>query len=677
MKKILTVLIAVLLVSGFAFTVSASENTTYTYTLSVDNKWVRTQDAYNPSAVYLKNAGMLSPSDMFIKDKYLYVSDTGNARIICMNIITEKIDSVIDGFFESPKGIFVTDDDVIFVADSGKKEVMAIKDGRKILSIQKPESKLFAYNSDFIPQNVVVSSEGNIFVCGENTAEGLMKFGKDGSFQGYFAANKYKATLKDTIEDLIFSEAQKNNSVSRSPRPITNIDITENDLVYSITQGEIMSLSISNLGSKTENMVKLHNYGGTDILSPNHGMVDEWNFVDIASASDGRSYAVTYTGLIYEYDSDGNLIFSFGGRSIENDRIGQFAKAAAIDTDDNGFIYVLDIERSLIQVFAPTEFAELTHDAVISLQNGNYDESGELWQVLLRANARSKIAHIGYGKTLFHEQKFSEALNHFKIANDKEFYSECFWEMRNEWLNNHIIYFLFAVIIFILYRLFATKLLKKKKKSARENRLKQRLAELKTILLHPVDNVYDIKTGRIGSWFSATLLYINAFVVYIFDTTMRGFLFKLINVKNTSVMTVIVPFVVILSLWILGAFLIGSINSGEAKLKVVYTVTAYSFLPYVLFTPVITALSYVLTLNEAFIIQYGWTAIVIWTGVSIFLCIKEAQNYTMKMSVRNVFITLLFIVMVIVAFLLLIVLGSSFIHFLKIVFNEVVYRAWN
>jgi len=83
-------------------------------------------------------------------------------------------------------------------------------------------------------------------------------------------------------------------------------------------------------------------------------MVDEPNFVDITIANDGRIIAVTETGLIYEYDREGNLLFSLGGRAISSERNGYFTVVSGICVDENDNLYVLDSERGLVHVFVPT-----------------------------------------------------------------------------------------------------------------------------------------------------------------------------------------------------------------------------------------------------------------------------------------------------------------------------------
>ena len=67
-------------------------------------------------------------------------------------------------------------------------------------------------------------------------------------------------------------------------------------------------------------------------------------------------------------------------------------------------------------------------------------------------------------------------------------------------------------------------------------------------------------------------------------------------------------------LWVIGNSMVSSINDGEGSIKNVYVMTAYSLAPYLLIIPPTVLLSYVLTLNEAFIIQLLWIAAVAWTG---------------------------------------------------------------
>jgi len=74
------ILISVIL-SGKTNIVSASEGTTYTYTISVDGDYIRTQEAYLASTVYMQRQGLVQPSDLFIYGKEIFIADTGTKRL--------------------------------------------------------------------------------------------------------------------------------------------------------------------------------------------------------------------------------------------------------------------------------------------------------------------------------------------------------------------------------------------------------------------------------------------------------------------------------------------------------------------------------------------------------------------------------------------------------------------
>ena len=79
LKRILAIAFSlIVLISVFSFSAQASENTTYTYTISVDDEWIRTQDAYMASEILFKDYDLSGPSDIFINGRNLYVADSGN-----------------------------------------------------------------------------------------------------------------------------------------------------------------------------------------------------------------------------------------------------------------------------------------------------------------------------------------------------------------------------------------------------------------------------------------------------------------------------------------------------------------------------------------------------------------------------------------------------------------------
>lgn len=686
MRKKLAILLAIcLLFACGSMVVSASENTTYTYAISVKGDWIRTQDAYMPGNVYLRQAGLKEPSDVFIVGKTMYIADTGNARILIYDMEKETTRELGKGALTQPRGLYVTDDGSIYVADgTGEAVVVFDAQGNVKQRIGRPDSYLFSELTDYKPRNVVVTGEGNIFVCSEGTYEGLLQFDSKGEFQGYFAANRKYLSFLETIEDMLLSDNLKQDLLMRRPRAIENLDINDRDLVYTVTQTDEVTYAWAAAANKQENCLKQFNLAGANILSRDTFMTDEWNFIDVAAGQYGNAFALTYTGLIYEYDSEGNLIFSFGGSSPSAERSGIFTYSAAIDTDSDGFVYVLDREKGYVQVFYPTDYAVATHRAIHDLENGNYESSEQTWSEVLKLNGSARIAHMGYGKTLFHQQRFEEALEEFRIARSRSYYSDAFWELRDQWLSKNVVYFLVVIFALVVY-VIVSSIIKKKKPvpetvrvkpipTTRGKRFLHDITYFRYMLRHPIDGYYYLKRGQAGSVGSATFLYFVLFIVFAADTLFRGFIFGFTLTDSTPVLFMAISFVVICGLFIIGNYMVASINEGEGSLRNIYTMLPYALSPYLVMTPFIVGSTYILTQNEGFLVSLAWTIAVVWSGALVFIGLTETHNYSFGDTVKNVLLTLFFIVIAIIAAAVLYLLWVQVITFVQDVALEVAYR---
>ena len=146
-KKILAIAFSLIVLIGvFSINASASENTTYTYTISVDDEWIRTQDAYMASEILFRDSDLSQPSDIFINGRNLYVADSGNSRIVVYNLDTKEKTFIGEGILSKPTGIFVKYDGTVYVADIELKEVIVLgSDGSLKMKVVRPdESPLLA-----------------------------------------------------------------------------------------------------------------------------------------------------------------------------------------------------------------------------------------------------------------------------------------------------------------------------------------------------------------------------------------------------------------------------------------------------------------------------------------------------------------------------------------------------
>ncbi len=679
MRKILSSILVVMFVAIVScLPVSAMSNTTYTYTMSVNNDWIRTQDAYMPGNIYLKSANLVDPSDIFVHDGLIYVADTGNWRVVVYDPKKDTVSYLGEDVLMSPKGIFVTDDGLVYVADAMANAVYIFDRSGKIVSkIGRP--KELSKDSMFEPRNVVVTSQGFIYVAGTGAYEGLLQFNQKREFQGYFGTNTRSLSMMEAIQNLFFTDKQKELLLTRKPKPIENIDVSKNDLIYAVTQSEETGRTGGNVNS-----IKKCNFAGVNMFAGRKNIVTEANFVDIAEGNNNNFFTLTYTGVVNEYDESGELLFSFGGRAVSVDRLGLFSMAAALDTDENGFVYVLDSERGYVQVFYPTEYAVNIHQAMNELSNGRYSESEGIWKRVQQLNGMARLAHIGYGKALLSQRKFELAMQHFKIANERQYYSEAMWELRNQLLNRLMPFILGALIIVILTCYIKAFLAKKNRKPVTVNRglldysdksLRTDLSYVFYMMRHPIDGFYYIRRGHRGGMLSACILYVLLFIVYMADRLFRGFIFNMTDAAKTPVMSIVVSFFLPIFLWIIMSYMISSINDGEGTLKNIFVATAYSLSPYLIISPMVTAISYVLTLNEAFIVRFGWGIAVLWSAVLLFISVREIQNYKFTTTIKNIILTFLLIILAVVTCLILYLMLKQLAVFLDGIWKEVAYRA--
>lgn len=652
--------------------VHADNAPAYTYTISATGKWVRTQDAYLTSEILFKDTGMKKPDDIFVKNGKIYVADTGGGRIAIMDKDTKKVSFIGQGILSSPTGVYVDEQDEILVADYKLgKAVLLSQEGKVIKWYERPNSPIFGKTTNFKPKKAVSDKKGNVYVVSEGSYDGIIQFSKEGEFLGYFGANNTNLTPLEAIQELIFTKEQKNKLFNRVPNTFYNVAMDKKGMVYTITK------------SVRGHAIKKHSVSGTDILSPNSGMTDENNFVDSTVGTYGQIYALTETGLIYEYDFTGNLIFSFGGRAISTERNGLSTVGSGIAADEDNNVYVLDKERGVVQVFYPTIFAEMTHKAISLFEAGKYSESKDLWQQLLGLSGTSKIAHLGLGKAYFQANNYELAAYHFKIAQNRVDYSESYWEIRNKWLQDNGSF----IIIFLIFLVIALKVLKKinKKtgsfkviKKIREEALKNKLIcdllFLKRFLKHPIDCMYDIRKDISGSVLSATILYFLGFLIFTVNFIGQGFIFNYVDNRNISYVYITSLFLLPCALWVAANYMVSSINEGEGRLRDVYIASAYALSSFIIFMPLVIALSYVVTLNEAFILSFSTLIIWVWCAIILFLGLKEIHNYEIKEVIKNILLSLFLIFVTIIIFSIIYMLWDQLIEFVYTFIKEVTYN---
>lgn len=674
MKNAGVLLLLILL--AFSAPGDAIESTAYTYTLSTDHLVVRTQDAYVPGSVLLRQIGLRSPEDLVIVGRSMYISDAGNRRVVRYQMDSGIVEFLGEGVLKQPTGVCVAKDGRIFVADYGASAIVVLDpDGKNVLAaIGRPDSVLYGANTPYKPQKVAVDGFGNLYVTSEGTHEGILQFDVNGNFSGFFGANKADPLSPIAwIQETFFTEEQKSRLLLRNPPRIVNVDVSSDNLVYSLTQ------------FRWRESIKKLNLAGINILLYKR-IQGENNFVDIAVGPGGEMFAVTSTGSITEYDRDGRYLFAFGGRAISADRNGLTSVVSAIAVDGEYNLFVLDKQRGVVQPYVPTELALSIHEGLAHYTAGRYAEAAGIWREFMRLTPRASFAHWGYGLALWQLGEYAQAQYHLELVDDREYASDAFWELRNEWLMENLGWIIvgLAILAAVLWVLgfirrqhnFLRPLQQMWGKGLSRFSLLRDVVYMQHMIRHPIDSVYELKRAHYGSATSASFLYLAALAVWVLDNSMTADLFSskvfAYTWQNPLVVTslAVIPSI----LFVVGNYFISSINDGEGSLLNVYTVMAYALSPYILVTPFITLLSHGLTLNESFLYVLLKLLVGGYTFVLVFIGAKETHNYSLGGTIKNLLLTLCFIVLTIVAMMILYLMWNELIRFLVTVFEEVRYR---
>jgi hypothetical protein len=99
--------------------------------------------------------------------------------------------------------------------------------------------------------------------------------------------------------------------------------------------------------------------------------------------------------------------------------------------------------------------------------------------------------------------------------------------------------------------------------------------------------------------------------------------------------------------------------------------SAYSLFPYALLALPIALISNVLTLNEIFIYKFSLDIMWFWTGMMLFIMVKEIHNYSFSETVKNVLITLFAMALFLLTGYILYVLFRQLYEFISAIVQEI------
>jgi len=664
MKKIIRILLITAILALTASNVSA--DSPYTTWAQGPGGWLTmTQDAYSPSAEV--DLPISSAEEMVITpDGTMYIADTGNGRILKLENF-EITATYGEDILEGPTGLFIDEDENLYVADAKLNEVFIFDgSGNLLKQIGRPTEPLFGKNRQFLPRKIAVDARKNLYIISEGSVDGVVQLNTNGNFIGYFGANSATMSLKMMLQRLFLTREQLDQFVKNEAASPSNIAIDYQSMVYTITAGTTRSKTIRKFTVSGKNIFP-ETFGST-------------TFRDIDVNENGLVLAVDANGQIYEYDLTGTMLFVFGAQDKGDQRLGTLKNPTAIERSGEN-IYVLDKDKNAVVIYQTTDFARRVHDGVRLYMEGFYFEAKPYFEDVLNSNGSFIMAYQAIADADYKERNYSEALNNYRYAEDRNGFSQAYWELRNMVLQRSLTSAILWLVGLWLVSVVVGRLEKRYKwfdparnwlKGLTRYKLIDDFVFLFRFIKQPVDSFYYIKKNQRGSLLFAGLIYLWVVVVRVLSLFLTGFTFSpypdvaYIPVGNEIVITIL-----LLCIWNAANYLVSTISDGEGRVRHVIIGSAYSLFPYALFVLPIALISNVLSLNEVFLYSFSMNVVWAWTGMMLFIMVKEIHNYSFFETVRNILITIFTMALFVLTGYILYVLFNQLFDFISAILQEV------
>jgi tetratricopeptide (TPR) repeat protein len=657
MKKLLLVILLFMWIPTLMVQANGVPYLTFTYSQTT-GRFVYTQDAYVPLS-RIQTFGDIEldrPTDIaFDAMDQMYISDRNLGYIIRYNEMTQEVVKIGEGILKAPTGVHIGFDGHVYVSDFELKQAFKFVESTRGYELdtvyEKPlNSPFFGHDAPFDPTKIVTDKANNVYVLLAGNVNGLAQYKNDGTFFGYFGGNQIPATWQNIVTYLLFDETTRRNLFQIIPDPIYNIAIDDDGLLLTTTQGQdgYKKLNIANF-------VYNQSVWGYDDIE------------DIIVTPYETILTVTKQGRIVEYGPDGSVLFIFSGYDSSGVQ-GLFESPTGIATNSNSHIYVVDERTQSLQIFIPTSFANLVHQAIDLYQEGRYVEALQPWQQVLEQNALFDLANQGLGDAYFAEMDYENALYYYEIARDRNGYSDAFWEVRNDFLldNGTWIVSVIAGLILLVFvgryigiNQVITYPVRQLKTKLKDDKWYQDMTFSFYMFKHPIDGYYGIKREGKGSVFTASIYYALFFILYLIYIFETSFIFNDQIPSQIDIMQQLITVLLPMFLFVGANYLVSSIRDGEGKLKDIYIAMAYNLLPLMIGLPILTLISNGLTLNEAFIMDMVLYIMLGLFGFYMIMMIKEIHYYELKATISNILITLFTgLMLVLVVFVVYLLLGE-------------------
>ncbi|MBQ4130711.1 MAG: YIP1 family protein [Clostridia bacterium] len=605
--------------------------------------------------------------------------------------VVDKEGNEVD--FKGAEGVYADTKGNIYISDTVNERVLILnKKGVLTKVIERPVSELIPEDFQFQPTSIAKDTHGYTYILSKGCYYGALMYTPEYEFMGFYGPNTVKSSALDTLsylwDKLTSTDEKKDYSTRTLPYSFTDFTFDTQGFMITCT-------SATNAGNfvvqNETGQIKKISHNGANILYKRSlkGEISssstvnftepsvEWgaggqSIDSIVSSPDEYIFALeTGHGKISIYDSECNLMSTFGGGIGIGEQIGLFKKPIAITLNANNDVLVADNGDYSINVFKSTKYGDLIREAQSLYLKGDYDDAAQMWEQVLMENRNCQLAYRGLAMVYYNKGDLNKALEAAKIACDYSVY-DLAW---NKIVSNFVAKY-FAVIFFAILAIVVAIIVisRKMKKSGKKILTNKKLKLLFNVPFHPFNSFDDIRYKNMGSVPIAIVLIILFYVASVLNVTSTGFLYSNTLLRNYNSLYTVFSTIGLILLWSVCNWLVCSMFEGKGSFKDVFISTTYCTMPWVLFLFLKVIFTIVLPLATSGLITGMETVVLLYTFFMLAIALIKIHDFDFFKVLLTTIVVLFFMILIVFVVLMCGILAEQFVSFIIEVFEEAIYR---
>ena len=601
-----------------------------------------------------------------------------------------------DAGLTQPEGFFVSRSGALYIADTGNARIVKMDmQGTVQAVVPAPDPAKTMSEVEYAPIRVVVDAAERLYVLARDETNGIYQLNMQGEFLGFFGSVPVNPSLTERLWRMISTKDQRARMLLFIPTEYSGMDIdeagfiyttvatnTDSDMLRFIENGDGELAPIRRLNSKGKDVLlrigKLPPAGDIQFPMTATRAGNASRFIDIAVQDNGLYSALDSTrSRVFTYSSDGDLLYVFG----ENNETATGLIDPVALCYWNEKIAVVDQGNASVKIFAPTKYAQTLNQAVINEKEGDYEQAAAGWAAVLEQHSTSSLAYMAKGRECMRSKDYTAAMSWLRLADDQDYYSKAFRLYRQDGLANMIGWGILALAVLGVGVALLQSWRKKRPAKAAAgtpSALSQTLAGVRYgtyIMRHPFDGFWDMSFEKRGSLRAATIILALVTLINLVGMAGTGYIVAGSSLARENLLIkgclgILVP----VALWCVASWSMTTLMNGSGSMANIYMYTCYSLTPLLFGQPILILLSHIVTKDEAAIYSILQMLLYIWVAFLLFSGTLTVHQYTPKKTVAAILVTIVAIAVILFLFLLSMTILQQMTGFVQNLYEEIQMR---